>query len=126
MAIEDFQVSLDTDAPDKAGAKENLRRILSDYCREYMSLYLDSRLNRSLEDLHGQDIAVDHWTDQAIRSIGSHELDECKIQCDLIRQSFERVFHSQYRKMESGESLVSFTDDSGREVIFTAGDTGAD
>lgn len=120
VAIEDFQVTGDADGQ----ARDALKGFLSEYCKEYLSLYMRNQKNVLRQDLDEQSDWVDHWIDQAIDGMQSLELDELKIQLSEIKKSFQNTFDSQYRKIGTSESQILFTDDSGREVRFTVGNAG--
>ena len=120
VSIEDFQIS--EDAKSEKEARKNLENHLIRYCRDYMALYF--RDNSSIELNHGQEGVkekdwVDEWVNRAIDGVRSLELDELKIQIRQLRQSFQELFNSQYRRIGTLESRIVFTDDIGREVRFT-------
>ncbi len=120
VSIEDFQIS--EDANSEKEARKNLESHLIRYCHDYMALYFRDNssieLNYEQKSVKGKDW-VDDWVDRAIDGVQSLELDELKIQIQQLRQSFQEVFNSQYRKIGTLESRIVFTDDSGRKVRLT-------
>ena len=120
VSIEDFQIS--EDAKSEEEARKNLANHLIRYCHDYMALYFRDNssieLNYEQEGVKGKDW-VDEWVNRAIDGVRSLELDELKIQIQQLRQSFQEVFNSQYRKIGTLESQIVFTDDFDREVRLT-------
>lgn len=119
VSIEDFQIS--EDAESKKETKKNVKKYLIQYCRDYMSLYfrdIDSELDREYEGVKWKKW-IDKWADKVIDGVQFLELDELKIQIQQLKQSFQDVFYSQYRKVGTLESRIIFTDDSGRKVQLT-------
>jgi len=121
VAIEDYQVAEDCNS--KRETRENVKCFFSSYCRDYISLYAKDDSDALWRN---SEITIQEWIDKAIKDIQVLELDEIRIQIQQLKQSFQEVFNSQYRKIGTSESSIIFTDDSGRKVQFTVSGTEED
>lgn len=117
VVIEDYQIADDENS--KMETRENVEKAFQEYCRDYISLYVKENMDILWQNSENR---VREWIDKAIKDIQLLELDELKIQIQQLKQSFQEVFHSQYRKIGTAESKIVFTDDDGRQVNFTIRD----
>ncbi|MDD7218756.1 MAG: AAA family ATPase [Clostridia bacterium] len=114
VAIEDYQINEGDLSTDEA--KENVERFLKNYCIDYISLYsIDHSLRQS-------QIMIKSWIEKVLKDIRLLELDELEIQMQQLKQSFREIFNSQYRRIGSSESQLTFIDDNGRKVQFNVSD----
>lgn len=117
VIIEDYQIAEDADSQRETG--KNLKDLFLKYCQDYISLYAKNNMEELWQKSEKK---VQEWIDKAMEDIRSLELEERKVQIQQVKQSFQEVFNSQYRKIGTSESQISFIDDFGREVQFIVND----
>ncbi len=113
VCIEDYQVA--DDEKSKSEARDFLRSHLTDYCYDYLVLYAKEEADGIWVEERNW---VYEWVQRSIPLIENIQLDEITIQTAKIEQSLNEIFSLQYRKIDTEESNLEFTDDAGRKVCF--------
>lgn len=121
VIIEDYQIAEDDNSQKET--RENVKKFFQKYCRDYIELYAKDNIETLWQKSEDK---IQEWINKAIIDIQLLELDELKIQIQQLKQSFQEVFNSQYRKIGTSESYISFTDDTGRKVCFSISDIDED
>lgn len=107
-AIEDTQIQEgDTD----------LEKFLKKYAGEYLSLYF----KKDERTIHNQYRSViSEWVENTIRKASSVDIDELNLQKGILRDSFNKVFNKQYRRIGTDSSKLCYTEDN-RKVSIKIG-----
>lgn len=117
VAIEDYQIAEDED--NRSEIRESVEKFLMNYCYDYISLYAKDNTVTLWRDSTDE---INGWIKKALAGIRLLELDELKIQVQKLKSSFQEVFNSQYRRIGTKRSQITFTDDNDRRVKFILSD----
>lgn len=123
-AIEDYQISSSGTGNTKHDfikAKKELLNSLEHFCIHFIQLYSKS----SVEQIRNENKDfIESWVETLAETCDDVEIDEISLQRKVILQTFQNVFHNQYRKYGSSVSGVKFTDGDDNEVSLETMNTG--
>lgn len=104
-AIEDMQIQ---------EGDSDLAEFLEKYAGEYLCLYF----RKNEQTLHNQHRSVIHeWVENTIQKASSVDIDELNLQKGILRDSFNKVFNKQYRRIGTNSSKLCYTEDNRRVSI---------
>ena len=108
-AIEDMQIQ---------EGDSDLAEFLEKYAREYFSLYF----KKDEQILHNRYRSViREWVGNTIQKASSVDIDELNLQKGILRDSFNKVFNKQYRRIGTDSSKLCYTEDN-RKVSIKIGE----
>ena len=108
-AIEDMQIQ---------EGDSDLAEFLEKYAGEYFSLYF----KKDEQILHNRYRSViREWVGNTIQKASSVDIDELNLQKGILRDSFNKVFNKQYRRIGTDSSKLCYTEDN-RKVSIKLGE----
>lgn len=114
VALEDYQIN--TDDLNLRESANNLKKLLTEYCLEYLSLYFKDNQS-TLEIKFENEIAK--WVEVFLKQLKQLNLDEVELQKNKIKSSLQEIFNKQFRKIGATRCEIAFVDDMSRETCFT-------
>lgn len=115
VAFEDYQID---EKECENICEYEIYKYLEEYCASYISLYSKVNIGRIKEE-HSDFIR--NWIGKTLENVQTIELDEIKLQTNIIQQSLKDVFNSQYKRIGTQESIIIFKDED-RTVKYTIKD----